>query len=239
MIILPGVFDHRSTEGAVLFGSQARGDADSRSDIDVAVFVNAIDVDTLSGLKKTFLADCDCQQLALSVYSTRTAEVLASDGSLFLWHLRLEGKVLFQRDGWLSKLLNRLAPYGKSKALRDVATFERIIRDVDKSLETGEHTTLFEVATIYSVLRNLGMIYSYVTGMPCFGRIRPIHILSRGMGERFPFANSEVATLEKFRLAYTRAALPLIRNPDVRWCLTASQKVAEVLRFLKGELDGG
>ncbi len=225
-------FDHPSVEAAVLFGSHARGDSDMQSDVDVAVFANAIDIETLSKIKTEL--DCSLSPtLTLSLYSTKTAEVLAREGSLFLWHLNLEGKVLFDRNSWLYSLFSRLEPYGRNKALHDLRTFKRILKDVRHSLECGKTTALFEAATIYAILRNLGMIYSHATGVPCFGRLKPIACLAEGMGQRFPFFQSEISTLQAMRLAYTRLPETFIMTPETDWCLAISSRTATVLDFVK------
>ena len=233
MIDTQGLYNHPSVEAAVLFGSRARGDSDMHSDIDVAVFVKAADLETLSKLKAELVDASPNDNLSLSLYSTRTAETLAQDGSLFLWHLNLEGKVLFERDLWISSLFARLKPYGKSKALRDLGTFEKILNDVRGALQGAEATVLFEASTMYSILRNSGIIYTHSKGAPCFGRSEPIAWLAEGMGERFPFFESEISKLEALRLVYTRLpAMPFV-SPEADWCLTICSKAAAVLTFVR------
>jgi len=237
-MIDPRVFhDHPLVEGAVLFGSHARGDSDMHSDIDVAVFAKAADIETLGEIKTELVKNPTNESLALSLYSTRTAEIMAQDGSLFLWHLSLEGKVVFERGLWISSLFARLRPYGKNKALRDLRTFERILNDVRNALQLAEATALFEAAIMYAILRNSSMIYTHAKGIPCFGRSEPIAWLADGMAERFPLLESEIARLEALRLAYTRfPAMPFV-GPKTDWCLRICSKVAAVLGFVRKSID--
>lgn len=228
--------DHPSVEAAVLFGSHARGDSDIHSDIDVAVFATAGDINALDKIRTELFDGALSEDVSVSLYSTRTAEILAQDGSLFLWHLNLEGKVLFERDLWISSLFGRLRPYSKSKALRDLRTFATILDDVRDALRTAEATALFEAATMYAILRNSGMIYSHARGIPCFGRLKPITWLAQGMGERFPFMDSEVLRLETLRLAYTRLPAMSFANLDADWCLMICAKIAQVLEFVKASI---
>lgn len=236
-MIHPQIFHHHpSIEAAVLFGSCARGDSDMYSDFDVALFVKAGNIETLTNIKKELVDGTSNGSFTFSLYSTRTAEILAQDGSLFLWHLNLEGKVLFERDLWISSLFARLKPYGKNKALRDLTTFERILNDVRDALRRAEATALFEAATMYSILRNSGMIYSYAKGAPRFGRSEPIVWLANLMGEQFPLLKSEISMLEALRLAYTRFPSIPVGDPKADWCLKISSKVAAVLEFVKASI---
>ncbi len=89
----------------VLYGSRARGDSDDRSDTDVAVFTYAQSMSDLQDLKrwvtKSSMAPPDA---TFAIYSTATADRMAERGSLFLWHVRLEGRVLYDHDKWLAGL---------------------------------------------------------------------------------------------------------------------------------------
>lgn len=234
MIVDAKIFQsNRSVEAAVLFGSQARGDSDSSSDVDVAVFANVEDFDALGKIKTQLASDIRDADVTVSLYSTRTAEILAQDGSLFLWHLNLEGKVLFERGPWISYLYARLKPYGQSKALRDLNTFERILNDVQDALRRAEGTELYEAATMYAILRNAGMIFTHLKGAPCFGRFESISRLAIGMGEQFPFSRVEIRRLETLRLAYTRLPSLSFVSPDPDWCLAVNSGLVTVLGFVR------
>lgn len=234
MTSLATSLNHPRVEAAVLFGSRARGDADHLSDVDVAVFVNARDMETLTHIKHEITEGTVHPRVALSVYSKRTAENLARSGSLFLWHLNLEGKVLLDREGWLHLLLSNLEPYGKEKALRDLATFENVLADVRLALDHGETTLVFEAATTFAIIRNLGIISTHTMGAPCFGRMKPILALLEAMRDRFPFAPWELSLLETLRLNYTRA-------PEVRplpkftanWCRDVVSRTLRLLLYVR------
>jgi hypothetical protein len=237
MLGVPNIDCRPWAAGAVLFGSHARGDSDAYSDIDLAIFVMANDINELAGIK-TDMAEESEKRVSISLYSTRTAEILARDGSLFLWHLSLEGRILFQRDGWMSALFSRLKPYGKNKALRDLTTFARLLEDCRHALCVGNSTAPFEAATMYSVLRNCSMIYSHMNGMPCFGRLQPIRLLAQRMGRGFPLSEPEVLTLEALRLAYTRRPARSLAPVDVGWCLAICSGTVQVLDFVRRSIDG-
>lgn len=186
----------------VLFGSQSRGDSDSSSDTDVAVFANVVSPVELISVKQQLCKAAP--DVTFSAYSTRTAKQMAADGSLFLWHLKNEGTVLFQRGEWLEELFNKLVPYSAEKALRDIATFEAVLRDVRKSLEEGDAVVLYENATLYSVLRSLGMIASTIDGHPTFRRLEPIDYLRVLMNGKLLISGADVCSLMLARHIYAR-----------------------------------
>jgi len=220
--------------GVVLFGSKSRGDADRGSDMDLAVFADAKSPEGLVKIKSDMCRTFSDSTANLSVYSVATAEIMAADGSLFLWHLKLEGRVVFQRDNWFDRLLDRLAPYSSLKAERDLDTFARVLDDVSSSLGRGESTILFEAATLFSVLRSLGMIAAALTGNPCFGRLEPIYRMREQMGSRFRLSDEEINLLLTAKLIYSRKKYDEVPRLTSTWCNRARQKVVEVLNFVRG-----
>lgn len=173
-------------EAVVLFGSQSRGDADCVSDVDIAAFAHATSLESLINVKR-HLCMGNTPDANFSVYSAFTAETMASDGSLFLLHLKCEGRVLYQRSFWIDNLLQCLQPYSRAKALRDLRTFDSVLGDIKSGLEEGEATSLFEASTLFSVLRSVGMIVSAASGKPCFSRWQPIWNLQALIGSHFPW----------------------------------------------------
>ena len=178
----------------------------------------------------------DKKKVSLSLYSTRTAEFLAKDGSLFLWHLNLEGKVVFERTAWLVALFKLLKPYSGEKALRDVATFEKILDDVRNNLQAIESTYLFEATTTFAIVRNLGIIHSSLRGVPCFGRISPVIHLAKVMGNRFPFSDSDISRLNDLKLAYSRCPVEMFPDLHGAWCEEMALGAKRILDFVRGDI---
>jgi hypothetical protein len=218
----------------VLFGSKSRGDADTGSDTDLAVFADAESPEDLVNIKNNMCRAFSDKMANLSVYSVATAEFMAADGSLFLWHLKLEGRVVFQKDNWFDTLLYHLAPYSSVKAERDLNTFAQVLDDVDSSFGRGESTIMFEAATLFSVLRSLGMIAAALTGNPCFGRLEPIYRTRDLMGARFRLAEEEISLLLTSKLIYSRKKYGEVPQLTSAWCDGVRQKVVEVSNFVRG-----
>ena len=193
-------------KAVILFGSQARGDDDSASDTDLVAFADVLSAEALAQTHESLRLTWEVEGPEVTLYSTMTAVEMAGKGSLFLWHLRLEGRVLLERGGWWTELLSSLRQYGPKQATKDLETLRTILTDVEASLRRDNLTELFEAATLFTVLRNAAIITSFRYGTPLFGRREPINWLGRKMGEDFPYSQSDLDLLEMCRLAYNDKA---------------------------------
>jgi Polymerase beta, Nucleotidyltransferase len=188
---------------AVLFGSQARGDAVAGSDVDIAVFADVKSVSELLLIKSELGRQCAPDSMInFSVYSTSTAKIMAHEGSLYLWHLKTEGRPLVDHD-FLGPLFSGLSPYTKRKASEDVETFARVVRDMSEALDSSEDTLEFEAATAFSILRSIGMMLAALGGRFVFSRVGPVEYLKEEFRDRFPFDEADVCKLLRAKLSYS------------------------------------
>jgi predicted nucleotidyltransferase len=99
MFVPPHIIDEVSrclpkrSEAVMIFGSAARGDMVSNSDIDVLVITRGKTGTTRSG------------RINISSYSQNHLQKMAVDGSLFVRHLIMDGKVLNDNSGILAACL--------------------------------------------------------------------------------------------------------------------------------------
>jgi len=227
-------FDHPRALATVLFGSRARGDADQLSDTDVAIFVDVDGAEELREVKAQFEASHK-SHTTLSLYSRSTAEYMACEGSLFLWHLKLEGNVINDRHKWLANLLQDLPVYGNAQASRDLGTFAQILSDCGFAMSNQLNTLEFEMATMFAVLRNVGIIHCFKNLAPRFGRTSPITKLAHDMGADFPLTCEEINSLERVRLAYVRDPDSVLPHMEISAVRRTLKGVLQVLEFVKGE----
>lgn len=188
---------------AVLFGSQSRGDAVAGSDVDIAVFADVNAVSELLAIKSELDRQCMRDSMInFSVYSTSTAAIMACEGSLYLWHLKTEGRPLVDH-GFLGPLFSRLNPYTKRKAIEDVETFATVAQDMSEALDSSADTLEFEAATTFSILRSVGMMLAALGGHFVFSRVGPVEYLQKEFGDGFPFEEVDICKLLRARLSYS------------------------------------
>src|SRR5680860_1183736 len=121
----------------LLYGSHARGEADARSDIDLLTIDDAGAAD----------------------YTWSDLNQLRDYGSLFLWHLRLEGVILNADDAGASEwasIIQGLPAY--TRARQDCDAFEVVLRDVLRSPDDGGVPMAFEGAVVARTIRHAAIL---------------------------------------------------------------------------------
>lgn len=234
MKVLPERINTPGLEALVLFGSEARGDSDRGSDVDIAAFGRVSRITELIELKRSLASKINTKT-NVSAYSTATAELMARTGSLFLWHLKLEGKVLASQSDWYDNVLYNLVPYSLHKAYLDLSTFRVVLSDIQSALRRSTSTVLFETSTMFSVLRSMGMIVSMVDNHPCFSRLQPILYLRSRLSASFGLNPLDVQRLYRAKLFYSRKHY---RRPalDIVWSRQVVGKISEILACLERSL---
>lgn len=150
-----------------LYGSEARGDALPSSDVDVLRVGDGI-------LQEGLLRQWEGRKLSVSSYGWEEIRRMASYGSLFLHHLKLEARVIFESPavtGQLQEVLNCLPPY--QRVQRDLRAFRQSLLDISDELPRPSNLE-FELATLASLIRRIGILGSYLIGQPQFDRIGPV-----------------------------------------------------------------
>jgi hypothetical protein len=207
-----------------LYGSRARGDTDALSDVDVLV-AGAPDRQALERLPYP------SHQISIVQYDWDELELMASYGSLFLHHVRLEGRPLeTPKSSRLSTLLNTLPPY--ERATRELASFDTVLDDVECSL-AGDHSPAFELSVIATALRHSCILGCYAIGQPTFGRRTAFAVFLGHVG--YPSLVHAAQELYEFRLHEdARANVPFAATTeDVRdWLARAREIVAAVRKEL-------
>ena len=208
-----------------LFGSVARGDTDDLSDVDVLV-AGELEPQALSDLPYPK------ERMSLVRYDWPELHQMAGYGSLFLHHLRLEGKLLFSpHKSELAALLEDLPPYGRAQ--QEISTFVRVLDDVESALN-GDHSPEFELAVIATALRHSCILGCYAAGKPKFGRRSAFELFLRHSGREDLVDAAQ--QLYDFRLYEDgRGALPFKATTlEVRLWLVRTR---EVLAAVGRELD--
>lgn len=213
------------TRGEVwLYGSSARGDTDALSDTDV-LLVGEV---TRTAPELRLLSR---RPVSLVEYSWQEIENMAAYGSLFLHHVKLEGKRLtFGAPSRLAAILESLPTYGRAE--QEIEAFERVVADVEKSIR-ADHSPAFELSVLATSLRHAAILGSYLLGTPTFGREAPFLLYERRFGPEG--AARDFAQLYRFRMAGDgRGTVPFdATSEDV---VASLEKVRIVLHNVRGLL---
>jgi|SRR5215469_353696 len=209
-----------------LYGSYARGQADDRSDCDVLALSDS-NVSEQGAFKHQGMSD---RSLSISRYSWKEFESMAAYGSLFLHHLRLEGRCLYEAPGFegrLGEILSRLGPYRRARA--DLQGFRGALADVHESLSyTG--SALYEISVLATVVRHASILGCFLLGAPDFGRFSPVVNLvrMRGLDTRIAELFPEIYSCKLLTDGRTVKVKAPTQDTVVEWLRFASTLVNNV-----------
>lgn len=175
-------------ESVCVFGSSARGSADKMSDRDVLIVSNDKD------RRDNVVAQWHQKGWSTAVYSpTRLASMIAA-GSLFIQHLRLEGIILEDNNGWLRGALNKAKP--KSSYEKDALDSISLALPIERFEENSSiRNNLITADLAYVSTRNYGICYLADQGQLSFEYSQVVCRL----GEHFKLDETEVSLLQSLR----------------------------------------
>lgn len=157
-----------------LYGSSSRGDTDLLSDVDILVIGESIK--NFRSIQKIIPKGLKVSNL--NFYSWKEIKSMAQYGSLFLHHLRLEGKCIYEGKHTKNKLLHIFSNLGKyKKASSDLKSFSKVIEETKQSLVLND-MLFFDLAVLATVIRHCSILGCWFLNKPCFKRIEPVkHIV--------------------------------------------------------------
>lgn len=179
----------------LLYGSHARGDYDSVSDIDVLV----VGTWPPPAEELAALLPPSCKgTVHTSHYTWPEFEAMSRYGSLFVHHIAAEAlPIRYDGNGQarMSTLLSSLGWY--QLAERDLLGFRTTVSDVEGGLRLGL-PPCFELAVLGGVARHASVLACYIAGSPSYGRnsiVRATALLE------MPGARGYLELAHRFRLA--------------------------------------
>ncbi|MGA2715522.1 MAG: nucleotidyltransferase domain-containing protein [Bryobacteraceae bacterium] len=197
--------------GIIEFGSTARGDGDQYSDRDIFAVVDDVDADTLDILRARIAEEYNTSASSVACYSTSSFDQMIAHGSLFIWHLRLEGRIISDPDDVFLEAFASLAPY-KSFAT-DLAQFKEIYADAREAYGDSGLLDSFEKHVLFIVVRNVCMLLTTHCGQPTFGR-RTVIPTARQLYAGLPLSATVADALEGGHLIYMRNVSLDAGQPD-------------------------
>jgi len=169
-----------------LYGSAARGDSDELSDIDLLVVGEPGEETDLSKI-------APADNISVSRYAWDEIDAMVGYGSLFLQHVKQEGRPLMeQQPPRLRRLLDQLPAY--ARADQELDSFSLVVTDVHDAAG-GDYSPQFELAVLATAARHAAILGCYLIGEPHFGRSEPFRVL-------LPRLGFSAADIEDFQRLY-------------------------------------
>jgi len=186
-----------------VFGSVARADADSFSDLDVLAVLDCpltieLSDDIAQQVKQLFRI-----KPSLSFYGSNRIEEMFDSGHLFAWHIFRESFAITAKDH--ADFIEHLGkPVDYIGAEADIISLIDILESIPAALRVCAGNASYEGGLIFLCLRNIALSASWYTcsGL-CFSRISP-YVLEGAAGIPFPMIEADYDILMKARLCGQR-----------------------------------
>jgi len=212
--------------GIVRFGSHARGDASENSDLDICVFVNHLTPELLQAARASNLPYIIKQKnLEITIYDVETANFMASSGSLFLWHLKSEGRIEYQANHFVNDLLRQLRP--PTNLGEELGIHRDLFNLVNSRRSDGDYCDAFDLSALYTVIRNVSILLCAAAGELRFGKLDAFEFVT-GMYGNLGLSFRDFKILHDANLSYTRGV-----HTDLPSAVAVTSLVAAVGEFVK------
>lgn len=196
-------------KAVILYGSYGRGDAVSDSDVDVCVFTSNERTSTEEAIRD-LVPNLPNEPLNLVVYSQKAVRAMLDYGSLFLWHIKLEGKVLLGRE-YVKSFMKELKPFVRH---HDEIIYHRdLLLDIEDAVNSSWTPNELDLSLLFTISRNTCMILSHKRGEPVFGRYE-CYKTARRLCPDLPLTSQTFFYLSKWKTIYERTPDPSAKLPD-------------------------
>ncbi|ALC84718.1 hypothetical protein AM499_02000 [Bacillus sp. FJAT-22090] len=195
-------YDFEQIEGLlsiVLFGSKARGEEDDFSDVDIFLLVEDIPQDRIEEIIDILKSKLLFDNIRISLYQISTYKQLLLEGSMFIWHLKLEGRIIYKKSN--INLYNNLVPFTKFQY--NLSLYKKLYINAKASLKANGMNE-FDLSQLFFICRNVCLLTCFKLSYPTFGRISVYDKLLEIIGV-LPLSRENYILLSRWRLSYTRA----------------------------------
>lgn len=207
----------------ILYGSWARGEQDEDSDIDIVVFTDKGIKEIEDEILERYVLPFRVKDCNIAIYDTLILNQMLEYGSLFLWHIKLEGKCLYGKS-YLDSNLSRLLVFTHHK--EEIEYHQRLFNLLLEAQKITGIIEDFDFSLLFTIVRNTCMILVHKKGQMIFSKYKCFEIAS-WFYPRLPLLEVEYRFLGKYKNMYERCSC------DIDTFISRVDIVTKVGIFLK------
>ncbi len=155
---------------------------------------------------------------------------MAKAGSLFLWHLRLEGVILHDPDGFAKNALCNLKPYENHTT--DLDIYQKMLEGVKTDFLNDKVLTEVDLHVLHVIVRNTCMVLTTLSGLPVFGRFSAYQRVLN-LFPKLPLDHSSYDELCRWHILYIRGHNQFYTLPSSKRCRELLATVNRTLTFAR------
>lgn len=198
--------------GVYIFGSVARNDYDSKSDLDLlAIVKNGSGRVEESEVLAYVPHELRALKGSISWYGESRIREMFHNGELFAWHISTESRPLFETTRLIANLG---APQPYLGSADDIRSFQKVLRGIPQQVTENGYNAVYELGLVYVCLRNIAMAASWhLCAKPNFSRYSPFAL---GGLRPCPISRQNYETTMKCRMSGQRGLPPpACATPDL------------------------
>lgn len=213
-------------KAVILYGSYGRRDECLDSDVDVCV-LTVTESKTTEEAIRVLVPNLPDKPLDLVFYSQKAIKAMLDYGSLFLWHIKLEGKALLGQR-YLEDILEDLKPF--ERHYDEILYHINLLLDLKELMNSNSWIpNELDLSLLFTIARNTCMILSHKRGIPVFGRYA-CYKAAMEIYPDLPLASHTFSYLSKWKTIYERSPDPGSRLPERK---DIQRLISETERLLK------